>query len=283
MTPIPSPRIPLTSGTRGAVSIPQVGFGTYKVPAAQTQQAVETALEVGYRHIDTAEMYGNEAGVGQAIAACGIPRNELFITSKLNNIHHEPAAAHRAFDETMDALGLDVLDMFLVHWPMAKTTSLDATWAAMVDILGGGRVRAVGVSNYQPDHLRAIIAATGVTPAVNQVEIHPYLTQEPLRALHRELGIVTEAWSPLTRGVILDDATIGRIASELGRSASQVVLRWHIQRGDVVFPKSMHRERMIENTKLFDFQLNDAQMAEISALNRDERQGSHPDEVQGAK
>ncbi len=275
--------IPLTNGTRGAVSIPQVGFGTYKVPADQTQQAVETALEVGYRHIDTAEMYGNEAGVGQAIAACGIPRNELFITSKLNNIHHEPAAAHRAFDETMDALGLDVLDMFLVHWPMAKTTSLDATWAAMVDILGGGRVRAVGVSNYQPDHLRAIIAATGVTPAVNQVEIHPYLTQEPLRALHRELGIVTEAWSPLTRGVILDDATIGRIASELGRSASQVVLRWHIQRGDVVFPKSMHRERMIENTKLFDFQLNDAQMAEISALNRDERQGSHPDEVQGAK
>lgn len=275
--------IPLTNGTRGAVSIPQVGFGTYKVPADQTQQAVETALEVGYRHIDTAEMYGNEAGVGQAIAACGIPRNELFITSKLNNIHHEPAAAHRAFDETMDALGLDVLDMFLVHWPMAKTTSLDATWAAMVDILGGGRVRAVGVSNYQPDHLRAIIAATGVTPAVNQVEIHPYLTQEPLRALHRELGIVTEAWSPLARGVILDDATIGRIASELGRSASQVVLRWHIQRGDVVFPKSMHRERMIENTKLFDFQLNDAQMAEISALNRDERQGSHPDEVQGAK
>jgi 2,5-diketo-D-gluconate reductase A len=275
--------IPLTNGTRGAVSIPQVGFGTYKVPADQTQQAVETALEVGYRHIDTAEMYGNEAGVGQAIAACGIPRNELFITSKLNNIHHEPAAAHRAFDETMDALGLDVLDMFLVHWPMAKTTSLDATWAAMVDILGGGRVRAVGVSNYQPDHLRAIIAATGVTPAVNQVEIHPYLTQEPLRALHRELGIVTEAWSPLTRGVILDDATIGRIASELGRSASQVVLRWHIQRGDVVFPKSMHRERMIENTKLFDFQLNDAQMAEITALNRDERQGSHPDEVQGAK
>jgi len=275
--------IPLTNGTRGAVSIPQVGFGTYKVPADQTQQAVETALEVGYRHIDTAEMYGNEAGVGQAIAACGIPRNELFITSKLNNIHHEPAAAHRAFDETMDALGLDVLDMFLVHWPMAKTTSLDATWAAMVDILGGGRVRAVGVSNYQPDHLRAIIAATGVTPAVNQVEIHPYLTQKPLRALHRELGIVTEAWSPLARGVILDDATIGRIASELGRSASQVVLRWHIQRGDVVFPKSMHRERMIENTKLFDFQLNDAQMAEISALNRDERQGSHPDEVQGAK
>lgn len=275
--------IPLTNGTRGAVSIPQVGFGTYKVPADQTQQAVETALEVGYRHIDTAEMYGNEAGVGQAIAACGIPRNELFITSKLNNIHHEPAAAHRAFDETMDALGLDVLDMFLVHWPMAKTTSLDATWAAMVDILGGGRVRAVGVSNYQPDHLRAIIAATGVTPAVNQVEIHPYLTQEPLRALHRELGIVTEAWSPLARGVILDDATIGRIASELGRSASQVVLRWHIQRGDVVFPKSMHRERMIENTKLFDFQLNDAQMAEITALNRDERQGSHPDEVQGAK
>ncbi len=275
--------IPLTNGTRGAVSIPQVGFGTYKVPADQTQQAVETALEVGYRHIDTAEMYGNEAGVGQAIAACGIPRNELFITSKLNNIHHEPAAAHRAFDETMDALGLDVLDMFLVHWPMAKTTSLDATWAAMVDILGGGRVRAVGVSNYQPDHLRAIIAATGVTPAVNQVEIHPYLTQKPLRALHRELGIVTEAWSPLARGVILDDATIGRIASELGRSASQVVLRWHIQRGDVVFPKSMHRERMIENTKLFDFQLNDAQMAEITALNRDERQGSHPDEVQGAK
>ena len=275
--------IPLTNGTRGAVSIPQVGFGTYKVPADQTQQAVETALEVGYRHIDTAEMYGNEAGVGQAIAACGIPRNELFITSKLNNIHHEPAAAHRAFDETMDALGLDVLDMFLVHWPMAKTTSLDATWAAMVDILGGGRVRAVGVSNYQPDHLRAIIAATGVTPAVNQVEIHPYLTQKPLRALHRELGIVTEAWSPLARGVILDDATIGRVASELGRSASQVVLRWHIQRGDVVFPKSMHRERMIENTKLFDFQLNDAQMAEISALNRDERQGSHPDEVQGAK
>ncbi|MCT2977074.1 aldo/keto reductase [Propionibacterium freudenreichii] len=284
MSAIPAPMIPLTNGTRGeTVNIPQLGFGTYKVPPADTQRIVEEGLEVGYRHIDTAEMYGNEAGVGKAIASAGIPRDQLFITSKLNNAFHDPKAAHKAFDDTMTALGIDVLDLFLVHWPMAKTTSLEATWTAMVDILGSGRVRAVGVSNYQPDHLRTIINATGVTPAVNQIEVHPYLTQEPLRELDKELGIVTEAWSPLARGVVLSDPTIDRIAGELSRTASQVVLRWHIQRGDVVFPKSMHRARMEENAKIFDFELTDGQMAEITALNRNERQGSHPDEVQGVK
>ncbi|RLP06232.1 aldo/keto reductase [Propionibacterium australiense] len=283
MTAVPTQMIRLSNATNGTVEIPQLGFGTYKVPPAEAERVVSEALEVGYRHIDTAQMYANEAGVGRAIAASGIDRDDLFITSKLNNGNHARDKALRSFDQTLEDLRLERLDLFLVHWPMAVATNLVETWQAMIEILQSGRVRAIGVSNYQADHLRTITDATGIAPAVNQVEISPYLTQEPLRALHAQMGIATEAWSPLARGKVADDPAIKAIGDELGRSASQVVLRWHLQRGDIVFPKSMHRERMVENAQLFDFTLSPAQMDAISALNRDERQGSHPDEVQWTK
>ena len=264
---------------RGGTLIPQLGFGTYKIADDRAQEAVETALELGYRHIDTAAMYGNERGVGLGLAASGL-RDEVFVTSKLDNPYHAPADARAAFDRTMDDLGLDVLDLYLIHWPMAKTTDYAATWATLVEIAATGRVREIGVSNFQPEHLRRIIDATGVVPAVNQVEVTPYLTQDPLRALHAELGVVTQAWSPLARGRVLADPVVAGIAARLGRTPSQVVLRWHLQRGDVVFPKSTHRERMAENLAIDDVRLSDADMAAITALNRDDRSGSHPDNVE---
>lgn len=264
---------------RGGTLIPQLGFGTYKIADDRAQEAVETALELGYRHIDTAAMYGNERGVGLGLAASGL-RDEVFVTSKLDNPNHAPADARAAFDRTMDDLGLDVLDLYLIHWPMAKTTDYAATWATLVEIAATGRVREIGVSNFQPEHLRRIIDATGVVPAVNQVEVTPYLTQDPLRALHAELGVVTQAWSPLARGRVLADPVVAGIAARLGRTPSQVVLRWHLQRGDVVFPKSTHRERMAENLAIDDVRLSDADMAAITALNRDDRSGSHPDNVE---
>ena len=259
--------------------IPQLGFGTYKIADDLVQEAVETALELGYRHIDGAAMYGNERGVGLALAASGL-RDEMFVTSKLDNPYHAPADARDAFERTMDDLRLDVLDLYLIHWPMAKTTDYAATWAALVEIASTGRVREIGVSNFQPEHLRRIIDATGIVPAVNQVEVTPYLTQDPLRALHAELGIVTQGWSPLARGRVLADPVVAEIATRLGRTPSQVVLRWHVQRGDVVFPKSTHRERMAENADIGDVPLSDADMAAITGLNRDDRCGSHPDSVE---
>ncbi|SER77454.1 2,5-diketo-D-gluconate reductase A [Propionibacterium cyclohexanicum] len=284
MNALPARAIELIHGTAGRpVTIPQLGFGTYKITPHDTETAVRAAIELGYRHIDTAQMYGNEAQVGKAIAGCGLPRDQLFITSKLNNTAHEPARARESFDATLRALGLEVLDLFLVHWPMALSGDLIGTWATMIEFLDSGRVRAIGVSNHQREHLETIIKATGVTPAVNQIEIHPYLTQEPLRTAHRQLGIVTQAWSPLGRGHLLRDPVIESVARATGHTSAQVVLRWHLQRGDVVFPKSVHPERIAENSQLFDFELDDDQLARISALNRDHRFGSHPDEVQGAK
>ena len=273
---LPSPVLTLAGG----VEIPQFGFGTYKIPQQDAERAVAEALGLGYRHVDTAAMYGNEAGVGRALAASGLPREELFVTSKLDNPYHEPDAARAAFERTMDDLGLDVLDLYLIHWPLPRTTDYVATWGALVGLLETGRVRAVGVSNFQPEHLRAIIDATGVVPAVNQIEVNPYLTQEPLRALHAELGIVTEAWSPLARGAVLDDPVLNGIAERLGKTVSQVVLRWHLQRGDGVFPKSTHPERMAENAGVFDVELSDEDVAAISGLNIDRRSGSSPDTVE---
>ena len=273
---LPSPVLTLA----GRVEIPQFGFGTYKIPQQDAERAVADALGLGYRHVDTAAMYGNEAGVGRALAASGLPREELFVTSKLDNPYHEPDAARAAFERTMDDLALDVLDLYLIHWPLPRTTDYVATWGALVGLLETGRVRAVGVSNFQPEHLRAIIDATGVVPAVNQIEVNPYLTQEPLRALHAELGIVTEAWSPLARGAVLDDPVLTGIAERLGKTVSQVVLRWHLQRGDVVFPKSTHPERMAENAGVFDVELSDEDVAAISGLNIDRRSGSSPDTVE---
>lgn len=273
---LPSPVIQLGNG----VLIPQLGYGTYKVAPPDAYRAVREALEVGYRHIDTAEMYGNEAQVGAAIADSGLPRDEVFITSKLNNPYHEPQAAREAFAKTLDDLRIEQIDLFLIHWPMAKTTNYVETWQTMLEFEADGRCRAVGTSNFQEHHLRAIIDATGVAPALNQVELHPYLAQRPLVGLHAELGIVTASWSPLARGVLLQDPVVCELAEQVGRTAAQVVIRWHLQHGLVVIPKSAHRERMIQNADVFDFELSAQQMASLDALDRNRRVGSHPDRVE---
>lgn len=277
------PAIALTRGTNGEeVLIPQLGFGTYKVSADEAERVVGDALEVGYRHIDTAQMYGNEAGVGRAIKASGLARQDLFVTSKLNNPNHRREDALRSFDATMEALDLEVLDLFLVHWPLADSPGIDLvdTWRTMIEILHSGRVRAIGVSNYQPEHLNRIVEATGVVPAVNQVELHPWLTQSDLRSVHEQLGVTTESWSPLGRGRLLTDPVVIEIADAVGVSPAQVVIRWHLQNSLVVIPKSTHRERMTANADVVGFTLDDAHMAALDALDQGVRTGSHPDQVQ---
>jgi 2,5-diketo-D-gluconate reductase A len=270
------PTISLNDGT----AIPQLGFAVYHVPPDETQRTVEQALEVGYRHLDTAQMYGNEAGVGAAIAASGIPRDELYITTKLNNGNHLPDDARRSFGESLEKLGVDRVDLFLIHWPLPTLYDGDfvSTWRTMIELRDGGGTTSIGVSNFEPAHLDRIIEETGVVPAINQIEVHPYFTNEAARAADARYGIATEAWSPIARGRISGDATIGAIAERLGRTTAQVTLRWHLQRGDIVFPKSMHRERMEENFALFDFELTDEDMAVISALDRGEsgRTGPNP-------
>jgi 2,5-diketo-D-gluconate reductase A len=268
------PTIRLNNG----VEIPQLGFGVYQIPAEETVEAVGAALEIGYRHIDTAEMYGNEKEVGEAVRRSGIPRDEVFVTSKLNNGFHARDAALRAFDQTLADLGVDSLDLFLVHWPL-PTIDVDyvETWKAMEEIYRSGRCRAIGVSNFNAHHLRRLFAETGIRPAVNQIEIHPYLAQDELRAFDADHEIVTEAWSPIAQGKVLDDPAVVRVAERYGKTPAQVVLRWHVQRGDVVFPKSVTRSRMEENFALFDFALDEDAMGDISALDRNERTGPDPD------
>jgi 2,5-didehydrogluconate reductase len=277
------PAIALTRGTNGEeVLVPQLGLGTYKVSDDEAERVVCDALEVGYRHIDTAQMYGNEAGVGRAIKASGLARQDLFITSKLNNPNHRREDALRSLDTTMEALDLEVLDLFLVHWPLADSPGIDLvdTWRTMIEILHSGRVRAIGVSNYQPEHLNRIVEATGVVPAVNQVELHPWLTQSELRSVHEQLGVVTESWSPLGRGRLLTDPKVIEIADAIGVSPAQVVIRWHLQNSLVVIPKSTHRERMTANADVVGFTLDDAHMAALDALDQGVRTGSHPDRIQ---
>ena len=272
MTAVPT--ITLNDG----VEIPQLGFGVFQVPPEDTKKATLEALEVGYRHIDTAEMYGNEKGVGEAIAESGIDRGDIFVTSKLNNTFHARDAALKAFDGTMDALGFETLDLFLIHWPMPAVGDFVETWKAMLEMKATGRVRSVGVSNFQPAHLQRLIDETETVPSVNQIEVHPYLTNEVARAFNTKHGIATEAWSPIAQGAVLTDPVITQIADRVGRSAAQVALRWHIQRGDIVFPKSVTRSRVEENFALFDFELTAADIDAITALNRDERTGPNPDE-----
>jgi 2,5-diketo-D-gluconate reductase A len=267
------PNISLNNG----VEIPQLGFGVFQIPPEETKEATLVALEVGYRHIDTAEMYGNEKQVGEAVRASGIDRGDIFVTSKLNNSFHAYDAALGAFDRTLEDLDIEYLDLFLVHWPLPSVGDFVETWQAMEKIYESGRTRAIGVSNFQPAHLRRLQAEATVTPAVNQVEIHPYLTNEEVRAFDAAAGIATEAWSPIAQGKVLDDPTIVRIAENLGRTPAQVTLRWHLQRGDIVFPKSVTRSRVEENYALFDFELSDTDMADITSLNRDERTGPDPD------
>jgi 2,5-diketo-D-gluconate reductase A len=272
MTTIPT--ITLNDG----VEIPQLGFGVWQVPPAEVKVATQVALEVGYRHIDTAEMYGNEVGVGEAVRESGLDRGEIFVTSKLNNGFHDPAEAMVAFEKTLSDLNIGYLDLFLIHWPMPAVGDFVDTWKALEAMKATGTVRSIGVSNFHASHLQRLLDETGTVPSVDQIEVHPYLTQEPLRAFNAQHSIVTEAWSPLASGKIIGDATIAAIAERVGKSVAQVTLRWHIQRGDVIFPKSVTRSRIEENFQLFDFALAEADMLAISALNRDERTGPNPDE-----
>jgi len=271
------PSITLNDGN----AIPQLGFGVYQIPPEETARAVGRALEIGYRHIDTAEMYGNEAEVGEAVRASGLDRGDVFVTSKLSNAFHEPDDARRAFDETLSELGFDYVDLFLIHWPLPTAYNGDyvSTWKALEEFKNDGRARSIGVSNFQIEHLERLASETDTVSAVNQIEVHPYLTNDAVRGYGREHGIVTEAWSPIAQGGVLEDPTITQIAEKAGKAPAQVVLRWHIQRGDIVFPKSVTPSRMEENFDLFDFELEAADMEEITALDRGEdgRTGPHPD------
>jgi 2,5-diketo-D-gluconate reductase A len=262
-------------------TIPQLGFGVFQIPPAETAQAVGAALEIGYRHIDTAQMYGNEREVGEAVRASGLDRDEVFITSKLNNGFHRPDDARRAFEGTLDALGFDQVDLFLIHWPLPMHYDGDylSTWRTLEEFYRDGRARSIGVSNFQVLHLEHVLADGDVVPAVNQIELHPYLLNEHVRAFGEAEGIRTEAWAPIAKGRILDDSVVTEIAGRLERTPAQVVLRWHIQRGSIVFPKSTRPERMRENFELFDFELAEEDMARLTGLDRGEagRTGPNPD------
>jgi 2,5-diketo-D-gluconate reductase A len=271
------PTVPTITLNTGA-AMPQLGFGVWQIPDEETVSAVGTAIEAGYRSIDTAAAYGNEEGVGKAIASCGVPREELFVTTKLWNGDQGHDAALRAFDLSLDKLGLDYVDLYLIHWPLPAKDAYVETWKALEKVHGEGRARAIGVSNFQIAHLRRLLEETDVVPALNQIELHPYLQQEELRAFHAEHGIATEAWSPLAQGGgLLKDETITRLASEYDRTPAQIVLRWHLQLGNVVIPKSATPSRIRENIEVFDFELSDDDMAAIARSNRDERTGPDPD------
>jgi 2,5-diketo-D-gluconate reductase A len=271
------PNIELNDGN----TIPQLGFGVFQIPPAETARAVLLALEAGYRHIDTAEMYGNEKEVGEAVRASGLDRSEVFVTSKLNNGFHRPDDAREAFEGTLAALGFDYVDLFLIHWPLPTLYDGDyvSTWKTLEEFKADGRSRSIGVSNFQVAHLERLAAETGTVPAVNQIEAHPYFQNNEVRTYGEARGIATEAWSPIAQGAVLDDPVIVAIADELGRTPAQVVLRWHIQRDSIVFPKSTTPARIEENIQLFDFALDADQVAKIDALDRGEagRQGPNPD------
>jgi len=271
------PNITLNNG----ITIPQLGFGVFQIEPQDTAKAVSQALEIGYRHIDTAEMYGNEKGVGEAVRTSGLDRGEVFVTSKLSNACHRPDDARKAFSATLSELGFDYVDLFLIHWPLPTLYNGDfvSTWQTLEEFYREGRARSIGVSNFEIKHLERLAAETDVIPAVNQIEVHPYFVNDAVRAYGREHQIATEAWSPIAQGKVLGDPTLAEIAGKVGRTVAQVVLRWHLQRGDIVFPKSGEPSRMKENFALFDFQLEPADVARITALDRGEhgRTGPHPD------
>jgi 2,5-diketo-D-gluconate reductase A len=269
------PEIMLNNGQM----IPQFGFGVFQIEPDDTAEATAAALRAGYRHIDTAEMYGNEKQVGEAIRKSGLDRADVFVTSKLSNSSHRPDDARRAFGESLDALGFDYIDLFLIHWPLPTRYDGDyvSTWKTLEEFYRDGRARSIGVSNFQPHHLRRLHGESQIPPAVNQIEVHPYLTQDEVRAFCAEHQIAIEAWSPIAQGRVLDDPTIVSIASRVGKSPAQVVLRWHIERGDIIFPKSVTLARVRENIAIFDFELSGADVEAISALDKNERTGPDPD------
>jgi 2,5-diketo-D-gluconate reductase A len=262
-------------------AIPQLGFGVFQIPPKDTAQAVSVALEAGYRHIDTAEMYGNEQGVGEAVRSSGLDRTDVFITSKLNNGFHRPDEARRAFAQTLDVLVTEYVDLFLIHWPLPTLYDGDfvSTWKTLEEFRRDGRARSIGVSNFQVAHLERLAAESDVVPAVNQIELHPYFGNSEVDAYGRAHGIATEAWAPIAQGKVLGDPVLNEIADRLGKSPAQVALRWHIQRGNIVFPKSTTPARIRENFELFDFQLEPGYIEKIDALDRGEagRDGPNPD------
>jgi 2,5-diketo-D-gluconate reductase A len=271
------PSIQLNDGNQ----IPQLGFGVFQIEPEDTVDPVTRALEIGYRHIDTAEMYGNEREVGEGLRASGLERDDVFVTSKLNNGAHRPDDARHAFEGTLSALGFDDVDLFLIHWPLPTLYDGDyvSTWQVLEQIKADRRARSIGVSNFQVEHLERLAAETEVVPAVNQIELHPYFQNREVSRYCEEHGIATEAWSPIAQGDVLDDPEIGQIAEQLGRTPAQIVLRWHIQHGHIVFPKSVTPERIRENFELFDFELDPDDMDRIDSLDRGEagRRGPHPD------
>jgi 2,5-diketo-D-gluconate reductase A len=262
-------------------TIPQLGFGVFQVPPPETKAATLTAIEIGYRHIDTAQMYGNEEGVGQAVAESGIDRGEFFLTSKLSNAAHLPDDARRAFDRTIARLGGDYVDLFLIHWPLPTLYDGDfvQTWRTLEEFHRDGRARSIGVSNFTPAHLQRLFDETDTVPAVNQIEIHPYFTNDEFRAFNTGHRIANEAYSPIAQGDVLTDPVIEKIAGQVGRTPAQVVLRWHVQRGDIIFPKSKTEARVRENFEIFDFELDEPSMAAITSLDKGEpgRTGGNPD------
>lgn len=272
-----TPMIRLNNG----VDVPQLGFGVFQIKPADTVEAVTTALNVGYRHIDTAQMYGNEREVGEAVARSGIPRDQVFVTSKLSNSCRTTDDALRAFDGTLQALGFEHVDLFLIHWPLPTVRDFMDVWRALEQVYREGRARTIGVSNFQIAHLERLLAESDTVPVVNQIEAHPYLVQEPLWRFGEGRGIATEAWSPLGRGKVLEDPVVRRVAEKVGRTPAQVVLRWHLQLGNIVFPKSVNPERIKENFQLFDFALDEADVQSITALDRQERIGPNPDTFSG--
>jgi diketogulonate reductase-like aldo/keto reductase len=262
--------ISLPDGT----AIPQLGFGVFQIPPEDTARLVTEALTAGYRHIDTAKAYGNEREVGEAVRAFD---GDVYVTTKLWNADQGRDEARRAFEKSFARLGLERIDLYLIHWPLPTKDRYVETWETLAELAQEDRLRSIGVSNFQPEHLDRIVQETGVAPVINQIELHPYLQQPELRAYHAEHGIVTEAWSPLAQGDVLDDDVLTEIAEAHGKSTGQVVLRWHIQLGNVVFPKSATPERIRENFDIFDFELSEDDMARIESLDRGERVGPDPD------
>ena len=267
------PRIQLNDGR----SIPQLGLGVYKVADAAAGELVQGAIEAGYRHIDTATLYRNERGVGAGMRASGVPREELFVTTKVWNDDQGRDRTLRAFDESIGLLGLDYIDLYLIHWPAPTQDRYVETWHALEELKASGRVRSIGVSNFEPHHLERLAGQSETVPVVNQVELHPWLSQRAVREYGAEHGIVTEAWSPLARGRVLDDPVLAALAERYERTPAQVVLRWHLQLGNVVIPKSSSIERVRENADVFGFELDDDAMQQIAGLESGDRTGLHPD------
>lgn len=272
------PKIALNDG----VEIPAVGFGTYLIDDSVAKEAVLSALEVGYRLIDTAEMYGNERGVGAGIRESGLARSEVFVTSKLQNHLHDYDDALSGFEQTMTDLDVEYVDLFLIHWPLPRNGKYVDAWRALDEIVRSNRCRSIGVSNFQPEHLDRLTEVSDVVPSVNQIEVHPYFQQEDVRAQNAQRGIVTQAWSPIDRGDVAADHVLTSIAAPHGKTAAQVTLRWHLQRGDIAIPKSMNPARMAENFDIFDFELSEQDMERIGGVDRGGRRGPHPNEFHPA-